>query len=256
MIVDKSAFDAQNLTSDAFLGGKVIAKQPKRGFRSAIDAVLLAAACPATSESKILDLGCGVGVAGLCVHARIAGIDLHGLEMQAAYLALAQENAAAAGARFTPWLGDAAAPPPDFKALSFDHVLTNPPYFDHRAPPSPRADRDAGMREQTPLSVWLDLCLRRLRPFGSLTVIHDAARAPDILSALTGRAGGIALLPVAARQGRDAKRVIIRAIKESRAPFRIAAPLILHEGDAHPGDRDHYAARAAAILRDGAALDF
>jgi tRNA1(Val) A37 N6-methylase TrmN6 len=64
------------------------------------------------------------------------------------------------------------------------------------------------------------------------------------------------VLPLAARPGRDAKRVIVRARKGGRAPFRLAAPLILHRGATHIADGDDYTAQARAILRDAAELVF
>ncbi len=78
---------------------------------------------------------------------------------------------------------------------------------------------------------------------------------PEILTALAGRAAGV-VLPLAARPGRDAKRVIVRARKGGRSPFRLAAPLVLHAGAAHLADGDDHTPQARAILREAAALDF
>ena len=64
------------LTEDAFLGGQLRLKQLKSGHRAGHDAVLLAAATPARSGDRVADLGAGVGVAGLAVARRVAGIDL------------------------------------------------------------------------------------------------------------------------------------------------------------------------------------
>ena len=62
------------------------------------------------------------------------------------------------------------------------------------------------------------------------------------------------MLPLAARPGRPALRVILRARKGGRAPFRLLAPLILHQGAAHDGDRESYTPQANAVLRDGGDL--
>ena len=66
--------------------------------------------------------------------------------------------------------------------------------------------------------------------------------------------GGITILPIAARAGDDAKRVIIQAYKGSRGPTRLLSPLVMHTGERHEKDADTHTAVAQSILRDGAAL--
>src|SRR5439155_1177877 len=81
------------LTEDAFLGGQLRLKQLKSGHRAGHDAVLLAAATSARSGDRVADLGAGVGVAGLAVARRVAGIDLVLVEIDAALAGLARANA-------------------------------------------------------------------------------------------------------------------------------------------------------------------
>ena len=81
------------LTEDALLGGRVQLLQPARGYRVAIDAVLLAAAVDAVPGQRILDLGAGVGAVGLCLAARLAGCCVVGIELQPALAELAERNA-------------------------------------------------------------------------------------------------------------------------------------------------------------------
>jgi tRNA1(Val) A37 N6-methylase TrmN6 len=59
------------------------------------------------------------------------------------------------------------------------------------------------------------------------------------------------VLPLAARPGRPALRLILRARKGGRAPFRLLAPFITHQGPTHDGDRESYTPEANAVLRDG-----
>mgnify|MGYP001821000592 CR=1 FL=1 len=56
-----------DLSRDAFLGGKLHLLQPKTGYRAGVDPVLLAASVPAAAGERVLDLGCGVGAAALCL---------------------------------------------------------------------------------------------------------------------------------------------------------------------------------------------
>ena len=231
-------------------------RQPRQGYRAATDPVLMAAALPVPAGAVVLDLGCGVGSAALCLGARVPGVVLHGLEIQSEYAVLARENAALNGVDLTVHQGDVAAMPGALKALVFDAVMLNPPWYPGGETPSPDPGRDRARRTDLGMAPWLGAALARTRPGGLVVIIQRAERLAEILAALDGPAGAIEVLPLAARAGRDAKRVIVRARKGSRGPMRLAAPLVLHDGATHDRDGDDFSARAAAILRDGAALVF
>src|SRR6185295_8383045 len=58
-------------TVDAFLGGKLQAVQMAEGHhRSGLEAVLLSAAIEADFKGSVVDLGAGVGAAGMAIAAR------------------------------------------------------------------------------------------------------------------------------------------------------------------------------------------
>jgi tRNA1Val (adenine37-N6)-methyltransferase len=248
-------FAPDELSDDGFLGGRLRLKQPRTGYRAAIDAVLLAAACPARPGQAVLELGCGAGVASLCLGQRVSGLKLVGIELQAAYAALARQNATANALDFEVIEADLRAPPAGLRARSFDHVLTNPPYF---TPNSGSAASDPGretaQRETLPLGYWVAAGLRRLKPAGFLTLIQRADRLGEILTALTPAAGSIAVLPLAARLGRPAGRVLVQARKGAKGPLHLLAPFVLHAGEHHETDGEDLTPQARSILRDGAAL--
>lgn len=248
------SFAEADLTDDGFLGGRLSILQPRLGYRAATDAVLLAAATEAKAGHSVLELGCGAGVASLCLAARVPGLRIAGLERQPDYAALARANAERNGLEFDVVDGDLAQMPASLRR-PFDHVIANPPYF---APgsgtPARDVGREAAQREETPLSLWIDAATRRLPPGGWLTLIHDAARLPALLAALDHRLGSATLLPVCPRDGRAATRVILRARKGGRAAFRLLPPLVLHAGLSHQGDRDNFTPALQAVLRSGAAL--
>jgi tRNA1(Val) A37 N6-methylase TrmN6 len=231
-------------------------RQPLRGYRAATDPVLLAAAVPARPGDAVLDLGCGAGTAALCLAARVDGLELHGLELQPEYARLARENAALNGRALRVHEGDLRRMPPALRQRGFDAVMLNPPFHSPGDVGSPDPGRDlANRRGGATLADWVGAALARTLPGGFVVAIARAQDLPELLAALAGRAAA-AVLPLAARPGRDAKRVIVRARKGAGAPFRLAAPLVLHAGAAHLGDGDDYAPAARAILRDAAALDF
>lgn len=242
------------LTCDAFLGGHVRAWQPRVGYRAATDPVFLAASVPARAGQSVLELGCGVGVASLCLAARVPGLVLHGVEVQAEYAVLARRNATENGAALSVTQADLRALPAALRNRGFDHVIANPPYYAAHGPAAQDAGRDRALREDTPLADWLDVGLRRLRDGGYLTVIHLTERLPDILSGITGRASAV-VLPLTARAGRPARRVIVQARKGGRSPFVLLPPLVIHQGDHHPGDGEYFTDAVRAIMRDLGALD-
>lgn len=247
------SFPETALRQDAFLGGALAVWQPLAGYRAATDPVLLAAAVPARAGQSALELGCGAGVALLALGRRVTGLRLAGVERQPAYAGLARRNAAQNAIAAEIFTADLTALPSALRARSFDHVLMNPPYFAPGDPAARDAGRDSAQREQTPLAAWIDCALRRLKPGGHLTLIHRTERLPAILAALDGRAAAT-VRPLAPRAGRASGRVLVLARKGSRSPFRLLAPLVLHEGAAHPGDHDHFTATASAVLREMAPL--
>lgn len=243
---------------DGFLGGRVKAWQPVAGYRAGVDAVLLAAAVRAEPGETALELGAGVGVASLCLSARVPGCRVTAVERDGAYAELARRNVEANGATMVEVVrADLTTLPMELRARTFDHVMFNPPYFDRaRGSASPDAAREMAMGEETPIATWVDVGSKRLAPGGWLTVIHRAERMPDLLSALVTRGGygGATVLPLAGREGRPAGRVIVQARKGGRAEARLLAPLVLHEGPAHERDGDDFTAEVAEILRRGAPL--
>ncbi|WP_127113813.1 tRNA1(Val) (adenine(37)-N6)-methyltransferase [Shimia sediminis] len=244
-------------TSNAYLDGRVTIRQPAKGYRAGVDPVLLAASVPARAGQSVLELGCGVGTASLCLGHRVTGLRLEAVELQPDYAALAQENAEANGQNMAIHLGDLAKLPDVLKQQRFDHVIANPPYFDRRSSTAAEdPGRETAMGEDTPLAVWVDVAARRLKPRGYASFIHRAERLPDILSAMQGRLGSIEVLPLQARTTKPAGLILVRARKEGRADFRLHAPVAMHSGDRHAGDAESYTPRIRAVLRDGDALAF
>lgn len=246
-------FAEDQLSDDKFLCGRLRLLQPLKGYRAATDPVLLAAACPAEPGDSVLDLGCGAGAAVLCLARRAPGLRLAGLELQPAYAGLARRNAERNQIAVEIHEGDISRMPPALRR-DFDHVIANPPYYHPGGSPSPIAARARAMQVETPLTDWVAAATRRLRPGGWLTLICGADGLPQVLAALAPKLGSAAVLPLAAREGRSALRVILQARKGGRAPFRLLAPFVIHQGLAHDGDRESYTPEANAVLRDGADL--
>lgn len=245
------------LTLDDFLGGRLKILQPKHGYRAGVDPVLLAASVPAKPGDSVLDLGCGVGVAALCLGARVGDLALMGLELQSDYAKLARRNAEANGLAFTVETGDLTQMPEVLRSRQFDHVIANPPYFDRTvSTPAQDPGRETALGEATLLEHWIKQAAKRAAPKGHVTFIQRVERLPDLLTAASHHLGSLELLPLIPRTGRAARLVILRGRKGGRAGFRLHDGWVLHEGDAHDGDRENYNKATACILRLGAPLPF
>ena len=84
---------------------------------------------------------------------------------------------------------------------------------------------------------------------GDVTVIFRADGMADLLVAAARRFGGAEIMPILPRPERPAHRILVRAVKGSRAALKILPPLVLHGevGSAFTPGVD-------AMLREGKAL--
>ena len=230
--------------SETFLDGRVKVGQPETGFRSGLDAVMLAAAVPAVAGQNALELGAGSGTASLCLATRVSGVTITGIERDEGLAALARDNAAANGADCRFVMADIFALPPELKR-DFDQVLANPP-FHGEGQVSPDPLRAAALMDEGRLSDWLKLGLQRTVSGGFFTSILRADRLNEALAALPER--GLCAFPLWPRQGEAPKRVIVQARKGSNAPFALLPGLVLHQDDGA------WTPEAEAVLRRGSAL--
>jgi tRNA1(Val) A37 N6-methylase TrmN6 len=248
-----------DLTDDAVLGGRLRLKQPRRGHRFGHDAILLAAACPARAGEHVVDLGAGVGAAGLALAARVDDLRVTLVEIDPQLAALAMENARCNGlaSRVRAVSLDAAAPARDFSAVglrpeSIARVLMNPPFNDparQKTSPDRRRRLAHSIAGGTPVA-WITTATRLLRPRGTLTMIWRADRLGEILRALEPALGAITVLPVHPKPGAAAIRILLQASKASRTPIALLPGLVLDDSAGRPTPQ------ARAVLRDGAALPF
>ena len=243
------------VTEDAVLGGKLVLRQPVRGHRFGHDSILLAAAVPARAGEQAIDLGAGVGAAGLGLARRIDGVAVTLVELDPALAALARENAERNGlaARVRAVCLDVAAPAAAFAAAglapgSADHVLMNPPF---NAPQNPSPDpgrRAARTASHETLARWLSMAMRLLRPAGVVTLIWRADGLGEVLAVLAAGFGGIAVLPIHPKPGVPAIRVLVRAVNDRSGPLALLPGFVLADAAGTP------TAQAEAVLREGAVL--
>lgn len=245
---------AQSL--DAFLDGGLHLAQFRRGHhRGGTDGVLAAMAGAAMASDlarrlqrriDVLDMGAGSGLIGLGIARTVVEARATLAERDPDLAALCAANIICNGLgdrvrvlNVDLLAGQGVLSDHGLVTESLDLVVTNPPWF---AADNVRASPGAGRRAahvfdaQTdvtidPLQDWLRCACRLLRPGGVLLVIHRAEALPDILAGMARRFGDVRVLPVAARAGEAAIRVMVRGVRGRRGPFALDAPFVLHEAD-------------------------
>ena len=244
-------------TADDFLGGRIRIVQPKAGHRAGSDAVFLAAAVGARDRERVLDAGAGVGVAGLCLLARVPKVEVTAVEIDDGLCSLAAENAAANG--FSDWFtaiaADVTAPAKVLRDAGlvregYDHVIANPPFYAEGAVrAAPNAARAvAHVMPPGELGRWVRFLTTMAAPKGALTLIHRADCLGELLPLLEDRFGDIAVFPLFPNAQEAATRIIVQGRKGSRAALRLLPGLVLH------GPDGSYTEEAEAVLRGGEAL--
>jgi tRNA1(Val) A37 N6-methylase TrmN6 len=128
--------------------------------------------------------------------------------------------------------------------------MANPPYLE-RGSASPAAElgkSEATVEGDADLAAWVRFALTMVRAKGTVTMIHRADRIDALLAEFSGRAGDIIVFPLWPGAGKPASRILVQARKQSAAPSRLVAGLVLHEPDGR------LSAAADGVLREGRAL--
>ena len=246
-------------TEDAVLGGRLILRQPKHGHRVGHDAILLAAATNVQPGEHAIDLGAGVGAAGLALAQRVRDLKVTLIEIDPVLATLAIENAKRNGLadRIQVAALDVTAPERKFSSAGIEsgsaaHVLMNPPFNDparQNVSPDPKR-RLAHAGTGDTLTLWSRRAADLLAPSGTLTMIWRADGLTDVFTAIGTNFGGAAVLPIHPRPNAAAIRILVRAVKGSRAPLAVVPGLTLNDVEGRPS------AEAEEILRGGAALQW
>lgn len=236
-------------TDDAILGGRLKLLQPKNGHRAGHDAILLAAAAPRTTLA--LDLGAGVGTAGLALLSRKAAQMVTLVEIDPALSELSSQNAIRNGLGNAVRIlcGDISENLP-LQMDAYDLVIMNPPFNDEESlQASPNASRaQAHVGSPTTVERWITRGSRHLKAGGCLTIIHRPEATLPILKSMEGRYGAIEMLPVFPKPDSAAIRLIVRAIKGRKTPTQMLPGITLNDSEGKPSTV------AEKILRDGASI--
>ncbi len=242
-------------SEDAVLGGRLVLRQPLRGHRVGHDAILLAAATSAHAGEHAIDLGAGVGAAGLALAHRVEAVAVTLVEIDPALARLGRDNAERNGlaARVCAVCLDVTAPAAAFAAAglekeSADRVLMNPPFnVSQDASPEP-GRRLAHAASQGSLRGWVSTAARLLHAGGALTLIWRADGLDQVLAELASGFGATTVLPIHPKPDGPAIRVLVRATKGSRAPLSLLPGFVLADAEGKPSDVAEQVLRGGGVL--------
>ena len=242
MTVEHPSSNTLETTLDSFLGGRLKILQPKfNAHRSGLDALLLTASLPIGASGDLIDLGAGVGVAGLAALAQNPRLHLTLVDNDASSLTLAQANATKIAGSIHGVVEprivrvDVTHTGQERRTAGLvpqcaDFVISNPPYNEvGKTRKSPHPDKvKAHVLDDASLTAWFNTAIWLLRAKGQLFAILRTSRLPLVLEIMISKLGGVTVLPIHGRADQAANRVILTGKLGSRAPFRVLPGLVLH----------------------------
>lgn len=234
-------------SEDYLLNKRIRILQPLNGYRASTDAVFLASIIENVKPNdNILDVGSGTGAVSLCLAHHFPQNSIIGLELQPKLAELSQKSAAINGFNnLTYYNADISGKTLPIKPCSFNHVITNPPYYEQGSLSPNQGKALAHTHHNIDLAGWIRFCLKMLKPFGHFYIINRVETLDTILGVLNGKAGNIKILPFYSKPEQNAKRILLSAQKDSKTPTTILPPFYAHTTEGK------HTTKSEQILKDG-----
>ena len=211
-------------------------KQPEKGFRFSVDALLLSTFIRPGQNWKILDIGCGCGVIGLGVLLANPDINLEvtGVDCDPQMIAYAKENAYNFGFKdnYKAHLQDINQISSLVKAESFDLILMNPPYRSlSQGRISPYKEKNPARFEMSAtLTTFIQAARFAVKNKRTVGIVYLAERLAEVMAELkVNTLTPKRIRPVYGRMDKPAKLFLLQAIKNGGPGLCFEPPLILYE---------------------------
>ncbi|MDR0555970.1 MAG: methyltransferase [Holosporaceae bacterium] len=221
----------REFTRDSLLNGQLKLRQPKSGYRVAIDPIILSSFVHPRPRQKILDVGCGVGTIALILKRRECLSEITALDIDTEMCEICRENSAMNSLDIEVI---AVSIESSVFGSSFDQVVTNPPFLQKKSSRISESKILANF-ETIDLADWISYCLRTLKNRGIFTMIHRASRLGDILEALKrnkiAEIGDVQITPIFPKIDSAANRVLVQAQKSCKSESKILPGIIVHNTD-------------------------
>jgi len=236
--VDNDDDNDDGITHDTLLRGRVKLLQPRHGFRSSLDPILLAAFVE-PPFGRFLDLGCATGALAFLLLDKDPAATGVGVEIQPrlAELAVRGRDANGFADRFDVLKTDVRSPGL-LPARAFDLVATNPPFRPLGTGVLPPLSEKAMANHEVTLALseWLDVAMGALASGGRLAAIFPFDRQKELRDGLQLRGFFVlrsrAVVPEAEQ---PPKRILVEA-RAGTAEEVIEPPLIVHHDRAYTAE--------------------
>jgi tRNA1Val (adenine37-N6)-methyltransferase len=239
---------SRQISHDTLRGYDLNIKQPDRGYRFSLDALLLAGFVRVCQQAVVVDMGTGCGVIPLALARIHPDVRFVGVESNPDMAALAEENVLANGldGRVEIIADDILSLRSKFPVSSFDLVMSNPPFRSPRSGKiSPHPGRDVARHESTAgLADFMAAAKYLVKPDGRICFIYPPSRLAEFLHcAAELKLALLRLRMVHGNTAAGAKMFLAELAKGRRDDVVVEAPLIVY------GDEGEYTVEVARMLR-------
>ena len=247
-----------DVSEDKFLGGKLVINQLKSGYRAGNDPVLLAASLVLRPEQTLLDLGCGVGTAFLCVLARENSIKVTGIELQKQLSDLAIKNSLKNNFVADIINCNLHKLYHNIGQKKFDHVILNPPFFYSNSGTLSKNKQKLVSKfvKEDELRSWLSIAMGRLKPKGEISLISRASTLGLVLGVLEQKVGSIKILPISSFENKPSSRLIVSGKLGAKGDISLSFPFIMHQKVVSKTGKNFFTSEAEGVLYKGNSIVF
>jgi tRNA1Val (adenine37-N6)-methyltransferase len=238
-----------DLTYEELNIGGLHIRQPRKGYRFSLDAILLADFLRVKTGERVLDIGTGSGIIPLLASELTTAKDIVGLELQDRLFALACDNIRLnhLEQRVTIIQGDLCQVQTLFQAGEFDVVCSNPPYRKEGSGRVNPNDEAAIARHEIACQLpdLVAACKYAVKPGGKVYLVHLAERMGELISCMR----QYNLEPKRLRfvhsfHTADASLALVEAQRDALAGLKILPPFVVYTKE------KEYTDEAKRVLRE------
>lgn len=225
--------EGENIDDLQLDGLKII--QNKALFSFGIDAVLLSSIAEVREGGSLVDIGSGNGILPLLLSAKTKAASIVGMEIQPGVCDMARRSVKMNGLeeRIEIIEGDVRALARGYRE-AFDTVVSNPPYFKHRA--GLISENEGRMLARHEINLNVEELFRAaalmLRNRGKMYLVHRPSRLVDIFYyARAFRMEAKKARPVVSKRGEEAKLILLEFVKNGGSELTWQRELVVYEDD-------------------------